>query len=100
MIIFGIKTVYGVKKFSHILKEDTFFFADSNLILMNRFYVKYYSSIKIGCSMHNGINTNYYLAIGAEKHLGSNCSSSRVRDRSIICSCPLFVTAKVILFSE
>lgn len=82
------------------LERRYFFFADSNLILMNRFYVKYYSSIKIGCSMHNGINTNYYLAIGAEKHLGSNCSSSRVRDRSIICSCPLFVTAKVILFSE
>lgn len=82
------------------LERRYFFFADSYLILMNRFYVKYYSSIKIGCSMHNGINTNYYLAIGAEKHLGSNCSSSRVRDRSIICSCPLFVTAKVILFSE
>lgn len=82
------------------LERGYFFFADSYLILMNRFYVKYYSSIKIGCSMHNGINTNYYLAIGAEKHLGSNCSSSRVRDRSIICSCPLFVTAKVILFSE
>lgn len=80
------------------LERRYFFFADSYLILMNRFYVKYYSSIKIGCSMHNGINTNYYLAIGAE--LGSNCSSSRVRDRSIICSCPLFVTAKVILFSE
>lgn len=82
------------------LERGYFFFADSNLILMNRFYVKYYSSIKIRCSMHNGINTNYYLAIGAEKRLGSNCSSSRVRDRSIICSCPLFVTAKVILFSE
>ena len=62
------------------LERGYFFFADSYLILMNRFYVKYYSSIKIRCSMHNGINTNYYLAI--------------------ICSCPLFVTAKVILFSE
>lgn len=82
------------------LERGYFFFADSYLILMNRFYVKYYSSIKIGCSMHNGINTNYYLAISAEKRLGSSCSSSRVRDRSIICSCPLFVTAKVILFSE
>lgn len=49
------------------LERRYFFFADSYLILMNRFYVKYYSSIKIGCSMHNGINTNYYLAIGAEK---------------------------------
>lgn len=40
------------------LERGYFFFADSNLILMNRFYVKYYSSIKIRCSMHNGINTN------------------------------------------
>lgn len=52
------------------LERGYFFFADSNLILMNRFYVKDYFPIKIRCSMHNGINTNYYLAIGAEKTSG------------------------------
>ena len=52
------------------LERGYFFFADGYLILMNWFYVKYYSPVKIRCGMHNGINADYYLAIGAEKTSG------------------------------
>lgn len=47
-----------------------------------------------------GMYTNQCLPVGAEKISGFSCSDSLSSDKSMICSFPSFVTAKVILFSE
>ena len=77
-----------------------FFFTDCYLILISRFYMQDYFSIKIRSSMQNGINANNHLPVGTEKkfrvELFFEAGKRKVYDMLL----STLVTAKVILFSE
>lgn len=61
--------LFVVLKVQPQLERRYFFFAHRYLILMRRFHVKYYFSVKIGRCMHYGINTDNNLTVGTEKTL-------------------------------
>lgn len=59
------------------LESRYLFFAYRNFILKRRLYMNYYLSVEEWSGVHNGINADNHLAIGAEKAFGIKLLSYR-----------------------